>query len=437
MQGWFKWPRAALDEKNGPAQPQTEQEEKGVRLQRQNQEEEVQQNGAREHRPTVMEPRFFETTPYTVNWSKLSRAALDEWRRDEPLKGQEEGSVRLDSKNQEQELQQNGARELRPTAIEPQYCGTTPYTMQGWSKVSRASLDEGGLDEPSNEQEEESFGLNRKNREQEMQQIGSQEQQQGAMRNPGSSDLNLKKASHVNLMSNQKNVPQVDRDALEEKKRLNQLEQLQKLVQSGRGSLHTTFQERHFQCRREADSYPMRMYEGGSSGGDASDNKPAELVSNPDTKTSTVTVDGKTIPCPKTIQEPKTPDQNPPASTTTTWSHAFMIILGANFLLFLNISGGGPFDHILARYLHKIFIAILSVFPEPVLKLVLALVNQNGCTVVATLFVTSILVSFALYALGCFLLDCLRPRVDIFGVKVGLWLTWWGLRWCWNWWREG
>ncbi|RDI88950.1 hypothetical protein Vi05172_g995 [Venturia inaequalis] len=245
--------------------------------------------------------------------------------------------------------------------------------MLSFFKLSRAAPgEEKSPGQLQKEQEEQSARLQSKNQEQKVRQNRTQERHQTATK-ARSCDLNLK--------TNQTKAWEGETHVLEKRKR-----------------------------EREARWAAEEML-----GGDAPNNEPAESAINPNTKTPTVIVDGKAIPLPETVQQPETPDQNSPA-TTQTWRKAFLAILRAHLLVSLLISGipsTGASEQLFAGFLHRTIIGMLSHFPEPVLKLILVLVNQSGYTIIAGLFVTSVIASFALYALGYFLLTFVRnPRAS-------------------------
>ncbi|TID25379.1 hypothetical protein E6O75_ATG04584 [Venturia nashicola] len=237
------------------------------------------------------------------------------------------------------------------------------------------------------EQEEEIVHLDRKNEGQEVQQNNTLQEPRQTATKPPSRHLSLNKSWHVvNLTPSKRRIREAETRVLDGRKN-----------------------------ERDAKWTTQDI-----SGGDAPDNEPIVSVSNPTTNASTVIVNGMAIPLPDTVQEPKIPDLNHPAPTES-WRKVFVAISRAQLLIFFAIAGAwlsplnsDPGD-ILATKFNQIVIDMLSHFPEPFLKLILALVNQqSGYTIIATLFVTSVFGSFALYTLGCLFLTLVHDPLASF-----------------------
>lgn len=172
------------------------------------------------------------------------------------------------------------------------------------------------------------------------------------------------------------------------------------------------------QARRGTIPYEQESFRGNALYSESFD--PVDSVSDSNTKVPTVTVDGKDILLPQTVQKPETPDQTP-VTTTRTWKRVFVTILRAHFLIFVTISGmwppstdRGPEGVVAAVILHETIISTLSHLPGPILKPLLGLVSHSGLTIIATLFGASVFGSFALYTLGCLLLTFVRNPVAPF-----------------------
>lgn len=123
-------------------------------------------------------------------------------------------------------------------------------------------------------------------------------------------DLNLKKSRHVNAMSSQQKVWATKKAELDERKRLEQekkqYEGMADLLDRRGNRWSDRKKARDEEWAREDEEIRRTLarlgaisYEDELPGGNTLDKEPMGLISNPNTNTSTITVDGKAIPLPE------------------------------------------------------------------------------------------------------------------------------------------